>query len=281
MSNRTSQCDGKRSRPAQRGENRAENRVGYEMQADEMTVTSAAWSDVATGGWRAAMRAKIAGCVYAAFWPVASKTRRRLYPPPRPDEIALTFDDGPNPESTPRLLDLLASHKVKATFFLVGKFAESQSTLVQRMVAEGHTVGNHTWSHPNLQHIPIGKAKDELDQTSRVLEEITGVKVRLFRPPYGACTREVLRIARDLGMLPVFWNAMAEDWEDITVSQIVKELGYQMERNRNRRRATYLVLHDGRADYTGADCRRSVAAVEQLITGAEGRRKFVDIQTWL
>jgi peptidoglycan-N-acetylglucosamine deacetylase len=220
------------------------------------------------------------GCLYAALWPAAHKLRRRLYPPPRPEEIALTFDDGPNPQCTPRLLDILGIHRIKAAFFVVGKFAEAHPALVRRMMTEGHVIGNHTWSHPNLAKIPIPQVREELERTNRLLEQITGTAIRVFRPPYGACNARVLNWARTLGMLPVFWNAITVDWEDRPASQIVEGLVEQIRRNQRRRRATYLVLHDGRADDPQANCSRSVDAAAQLIGRLQEGYRFVSIQTW-
>ena len=219
------------------------------------------------------------GCLYAALWPVVRSSRRRLYPPPRPNEIALTFDDGPNPECTPRLLDILSGYQIKAAFFLVGKFAEAHPALVRRMMTEGHAIGNHSWSHPNLTRIPPAEVRRELLATSQLLEQITGAAVPIFRPPYGACNAKVFIQARSLGMIPIFWNAMTADWGDHSAPQIVDDLVQQVDRNRRRRRATYLVLHDGSADCSRTSCEQSIEAVSQLIPLLCEEYRFVSIQT--
>ena len=115
----------------------------------------------------------------ADLWPA-------LIAPRRAGELALTFDDGPNPAWTPRLLDILASHDVRATFFLVGRFAQAEPELVRRIAAAGHLIGNHSWSHPNLALTATGRIDEELQRTSETLEQITGAPVRYFRPPFGA-----------------------------------------------------------------------------------------------
>jgi peptidoglycan/xylan/chitin deacetylase (PgdA/CDA1 family) len=220
------------------------------------------------------------GCVYATLWPAVRLLRRKLYPPPRPNEIALTFDDGPNPECTPRLLDILGSRNIKAAFFVVGKFAVAHPQLVRRIVKEGHVIGNHSWSHPNLASIPLTQVREELQRTSSLLEQIIGNPIRLFRPPYGACNAETLSYARNLGMMPVFWNAMTADWEERPPSRTVEELTQQIERNRSRRRASCIVLHDGRADNPQASGALSVEAAAQLIGCLQNSYSFVSIQTW-
>lgn len=233
-------------------------------------------------GFDAAMQAKYLadGWLYSALWPVTRLLRDKVHPPPRQDEIALTFDDGPNAEFTPRFLDLLGRYEIKAVFFLVGKFAKEHPYVVRRILAEGHTIGNHSWAHPNLAKISAAKVRDELQSTNRILEQITGLPVAFFRPPYGSSNTEVLKIARDMGMLPVFWNAIAPDWELRSAARIVDELGWQIERNQRRRRATCLVLHDGRADNAGADCTPSLEAAATLIERMRPKHHFVSIETW-
>jgi len=206
--------------------------------------------------------------------------RHKLHPPPRQNEIALTFDDGPNPEFTPRLLDLLQGHQIKAAFFLVGKFAEEHPEIVKRLSSEGHIIGNHSWSHPNLAKIASARVRTELERTSQLLGQITGERVQIFRPPYGASNRGVLDIAREMGMIPVFWNAIGGDWEERSPAMIVDELWWQIERNSKRSRATCVVLHDGRADNPGADCSRSIQAAEMLIEQFKSTHQFVSIQSW-
>ena len=220
------------------------------------------------------------GWLYSALWPATRLLRDKVHPPPRQEEIALTFDDGPNAEFTPRFLDLLAKREIKATFFLLGKFAKECPSVVRRILAEGHTIGNHTWRHPNLAKIALSKVQQELESTNRVLEQITGEPIHFFRPPYGSSNTEVLKIARGMGLLPVFWNAIGRDWEEPSPVWIVDDLACQIDRNRRRRRATCLVLHDGRAEDLEADCSPSLEATAQLIERMHGACRFVSIQSW-
>ncbi|MGP8173588.1 MAG: polysaccharide deacetylase family protein, partial [Terracidiphilus sp.] len=185
------------------------------------------------------------GCAYAAMWPGSQLFGRALIAPERPGELALTFDDGPNPAWTPRLLDILSSHDVKATFFLLGSHAQAEPALVRRIVEAGHLIGSHSWSHPNLAFTSPGRVREELTRSKQALEQITGAPVQYFRPPFGARRPYVLRIARDLGMVPVLWNAMTSDWSEPSSEKIVERLTRVVDRLERRGQAANIVLHDG------------------------------------
>src|SRR5271157_3509747 len=134
-------------------------------------------SPLATGiyagiGAASALGLAAGGCAYAAMWPGSQLFGRALIAPERPGELALTFDDGPNPAWTPRLLDILLSHDVRAAFFLVGSHAQAERELVRRIVDAGHLIGNHSWSHPNLALSPSGRIRQELMRTNETLEQI-------------------------------------------------------------------------------------------------------------
>src|ERR1700677_3847379 len=117
-------------------------------------LTSLATGVYAGLGATAVFGLAAAGCAYAAMSPQSQIFGRTLTVPAntpgQPGELALTFDDGPTPACTPRLLDILAQHDVRATFFLIGGFAQQQPDLVRRIHSAGHLIGNHSWSHPNL-----------------------------------------------------------------------------------------------------------------------------------
>ena len=151
---------------------------------------------------------------YASLWPGSRVFGTALTAPARPGELALTFDDGPNATWTPRLLETLAEHDVRATFFMLGSRAQAQPELVRRIVAAGHTIGNHSWSHPKLSRARASRVREELQRTSEELQQIVGAPVRYFRPPFGARRPAVFRIARELDLDPVLWNAMTSDWSN-------------------------------------------------------------------
>ncbi|MGB6193014.1 MAG: polysaccharide deacetylase family protein [Terracidiphilus sp.] len=222
----------------------------------------------------------LGGFQYAALWPASQIFGRTLIAPRRPGELALTFDDGPNPAWTPRLLDILAASDVRATFFMVGRFAEAEKQLARRVLESGHLVGNHSWSHPNLARTPAAQVRDELRRTSDALAQILGQPVCYFRPPYGARRPVVLRTARALGMVPVLWNAMTTDWKEPSAERIARRLEAKIDRNQRAGWATTIVLHDGRHSALGADRGPSVNAAEALIHRYKATHRFVTPDSW-
>ncbi len=217
---------------------------------------------------------------YAAMWPASQIFGQTLIAPRRAGELALTFDDGPNPAWTPRLLDILATHDVRATFFLVGRYAETEPDLVRRIAAAGHLIGNHSWSHPNLALAPTLRVTEELQRTSKTLEHITGVPVRYFRPPFGGRRPHVLDTARVLGMMPVMWNAITTDWSEPSADRIAKKLKRKIDNLEQDGWATNIVLHDGGHLDLGANRGPSVAAAGQLIVSCKANHRFVTLDAW-
>jgi peptidoglycan/xylan/chitin deacetylase (PgdA/CDA1 family) len=220
------------------------------------------------------------GFAYAAMWPASQIFGETLIAPRRAGELALTFDDGPNPAWTPRLLDILATHDVRATFFLVGRYAESEPELVRRIAAAGHLIGNHSWSHPNLALAPTLRVTEELKRTSKTLEQITGAPVRYFRPPFGGRRPHVLDTARLLDMTPVLWNAITTDWSEPSADRIAKKLKRKLDDLEQDGWATNIVLHDGGHLSLGADRGPSVAAAGQLIVSCKANHRFVTLDAW-
>ena len=231
-------------------------------------------------GAAAGMGLAAGGCAYAAYWPGSRIFGQALIAPRRPGELALTFDDGPNPAFTPRLLDVLGSHDVRATFFMMGRHAQAEPELVKRIVAAGHLIGNHSWSHPNLALASPQKLHDELVWTNEVLEQIAGTAVRFFRPPFGARRPGVLRAARRMGLVPVLWNAMTSDWSDPSADAIAKRLEHSIDRLERWGWAANIVLHDGCDGDQSAYRGPSVAAAGQLAMRYKGTHRFVTLDAW-
>ena len=128
--------------------------------------------------------------------------------------IYLTFDCGYENGNTPAILDALKKHQVSATFFTVGTFLEAEPDLVKRMVAEGHTLGNHTWHHPDMSAIStIDTFSEELNSTADAYRQITGEEMpHYYRPPQGKYSTENLQMAKDLGYSTFFWSLAYVDW---------------------------------------------------------------------
>jgi peptidoglycan/xylan/chitin deacetylase (PgdA/CDA1 family) len=128
--------------------------------------------------------------------------------------IALTFDDGPHPTNTPRLLDMLRRRNVKATFYVTGERANRYPQIIQRIVNEGHEIGNHTWNHPNLRKLGESQVRRELDTTRDAIVRACGVQPRTMRPPYGSLsTSQRQWIYRDYGYPTILWDVDPLDWK--------------------------------------------------------------------
>jgi cellulose synthase/poly-beta-1,6-N-acetylglucosamine synthase-like glycosyltransferase/peptidoglycan/xylan/chitin deacetylase (PgdA/CDA1 family)/spore germination protein YaaH len=176
-------------------------------------------------------------------------------------QVAITFDDGPDPRWTPKILDILKAANVKAAFFLVGVNAERYPSLVRRIVDEGHEIGNHTYYHPNLalcwpEHIRL-----ELNATQLLLETITGRATTLFRPPYAADTGPTqlselapLKIAEDLNYLVVLENIDPQDWAKPGADIILRRIKQQ------RHDGSVILLHDA-----GGDRSQTVEALPRIL----------------
>ena len=133
--------------------------------------------------------------------------------PPVSGRICLTFDDGPHPEHTPRLLEILAELRIKATFFVIGREAEKYPEIVKRIAAEGHVIGNHTWSHPTMARLSVPAMIDEVCRTRELLTTLSGSDVTLFRPPMGKVTARQLFALWRAKQTVVLWNRDPRDYQ--------------------------------------------------------------------
>jgi peptidoglycan/xylan/chitin deacetylase (PgdA/CDA1 family) len=138
-----------------------------------------------------------------------------------PDRVALTFGDGPDPESTPRFLRVLAEHGVRATFFLLGTMLQRAPALGRETVAAGHEVGGHGWEHHNL--LLRGLMVTVRDLARALIATVTGRTPRLLRPPYGVLTGASVLAARRLELEPVLWSCWGRDWTRAATPQSVFE----------------------------------------------------------
>jgi peptidoglycan/xylan/chitin deacetylase (PgdA/CDA1 family) len=139
--------------------------------------------------------------------------------------VALTFDDGPHPEHTPKLLDILRQQGVRATFYVIGRSVETYPEIARRIVAEGHEIANHTWSHPTLTTIGAARVDQEIRKTSEVIERVTGRRPTNMRPPYGAINDRVRQsMLRDHGLDVIMWSVDPLDWRRPGASVVAQRL---------------------------------------------------------
>ena len=128
------------------------------------------------------------------------------------NEIALTFDDGPHPEFTPKALDLLKRHHAKATFFCIGQHIENNPELFKRIIAEGHSVGNHTYSHDtSFGFFSTKKVTDELNRTITLVKKMAGKQMNLYRPAFGVTNPMIEKAVKQLGLISIGWNVRSLD----------------------------------------------------------------------
>ncbi|HZC34979.1 MAG TPA: polysaccharide deacetylase family protein [Chthoniobacterales bacterium] len=128
--------------------------------------------------------------------------------------IAMTFDDGPSPETTPRLLDILKQRNIKATFFMIGQNVERNPEIVKRILAEGHEIGNHSWTHPPLAKLSDDRVTEEITKTQNAIKTASGYTPELLRPPYGSITsRQKEWIESRFGLNVILWSVDPFDWK--------------------------------------------------------------------
>src|SRR4029077_5368604 len=141
--------------------------------------------------------------------------------------VAMTFDDGPSAKLTPKLLDLLAAHHIKATFFVIGQNVAQKPDIVAREVREGHEIANHSWSHPNLAKMSDDGVRDQLHKTEDAIRSASGNRLTLLRPPYGSITsRQKKWINQEFGYKIVLWDVDPLDWRrpgpSVVCNRIIK-----------------------------------------------------------
>jgi len=175
-------------------------------------------------------------------------------------QLALTYDDGPNDPHTLRLLEVLARHNVRATFFLIGRFVQQSPDIVREIVKAGHVIGNHTFTHPLLTFKSAADVRKELTDCRAAMQDAVGEHSNLFRPPFGGRRPAVLRVARELGLDPIMWNVTGYDWNAPPAALIERKVEKQM------RGGDVILLHDGGHKQVGADRSQTVLATDHLIT---------------
>jgi peptidoglycan/xylan/chitin deacetylase (PgdA/CDA1 family) len=174
--------------------------------------------------------------------------------------VYLTFDDGPTPAWTPRVLELLARHRAQATFFVVGRNAAAHPELVRQAWAAGHGVGNHTWTHRRLTRLGDGDLEAEVGATSAAIQRATGAPVRCLRPPYATVDAASADRARALGLRLVMWDVDTGDWRRPGAGVIAGRVLGKV------RSGDVVLLHDG-----GGDRSQTLAALQQVLASLSAR----------
>jgi peptidoglycan/xylan/chitin deacetylase (PgdA/CDA1 family) len=180
----------------------------------------------------------------------------------------LTFDDGPDPRFTPRVLEVLAAHDVPATFFLVGRRAERHPDMVREMVSAGHGIGSHTWSHPELSTLGWPRLLAECRRGRRAAEEAAGRRVRAYRPPKGHFDPRGALAARLASVDPWLWSLDPSDWQPgVSAETLMERLGALQS-------GDVVLLHDAieqPQDEASLDRSSTVAVLEPLLALAAAR----------
>lgn len=189
-----------------------------------------------------------------------------------PRKLALTFDDGPNPAITPKLLDLLDRYKAKATFFVIGQFARESPGLLKESCARGHMIGNHTESHPNLFFCGPRETRVELQRCSESIQNVILETPRFFRPPFGYRSPWLSEIVHRQNMWMVTWSLLPGDWRAKPVDWLTKRMrpiaaDAQKKPNAkssavHRSMGHILCLHDGNYRHQNGDRSVTLAALE-------------------
>jgi len=181
---------------------------------------------------------------------------------PHENVVAITFDDGPSPAHTPQILDILKEKGVKATFFVVGLHVKKYPDIARRIVAEGHDIGNHTYTHKDLVPSTRRMVLAQIHKTDQAIKKVTGVSTRLFRPPrgiYGSATRKL--VVDEEGYRLVLWSASSVDWRKTSPRAILRRIA------RHTRPGAILLFHDSGAliRREGASRRNTVEALPMVI----------------
>jgi peptidoglycan/xylan/chitin deacetylase (PgdA/CDA1 family) len=173
--------------------------------------------------------------------------------------LALTYDDGPNDPHTLHLLEVLARHQVRATFFMIGSFVRQRPDIARAVAAAGHVIGNHTSTHPNLIFRHQRDVCREIETCERALDDAGVAHVSLFRPPHGGRTPTVLRTARRMRLEPVMWSVTGWDWDSHPSEEIARRVHRQV------RGGDVILLHDGGHQRMGVDRSATVRATDLIL----------------
>ena len=214
---------------------------------------------------------------YRAVHPRSQLFGRTIRRTNSPRKLAITFDDGPNPAITPKLLHLLDRYNAKATFFQIGRYVRECPELVRETVARGHTVGNHTETHPNLLWLTPTQVRIELRLCHDAISNVVGAAPKWFRPPFGMRNPWVIPAARELGYRTMMWTLMPGDWREKPAEWLISRMQpitqHAQQSLANSPSASVdgggagdiLCLHDGAHSQMNGDRSRTLVALEHWL----------------
>jgi peptidoglycan-N-acetylglucosamine deacetylase len=208
-----------------------------------------------------------AAAIYGGRYPRAQMFGPVTWRTSSPRKLAITFDDGPNPSVTPKLLELLDRHQASATFFLIGRYAQERPDLVKEIAARRHVIGNHTQTHPNLFWLGPAQVRDELRRCHDAIANAMQRPPNWFRPPFGWRNPWVAAVAQELHMQVATWTLLPGDWHatsDEWLIQRLQPIGSRAGAPPARPQAggDILCLHDGSHRGQNADRSHTLAALE-------------------
>ncbi len=229
--------------------------------------------------WLIAAPAFVAGIAgLTAFGAVSPRSQlfgHTVWHTDKPKKLAITFDDGPNPAITPKLLDLLDRYRAKATFFVVGKYVRESPGLVREVSDRGHLIGNHTDTHPNLFFCGHAETRSELLRCSEAIGQATWAEPRWFRPPFGFRSPWLGQLVLQQRMRTVMWTLIPGDWRNKSANWLIPRLNpiaaHAQNLSAQRRPAAQpafgdvLCLHDGDYARPNGDRTRTLAALEHWL----------------
>jgi peptidoglycan/xylan/chitin deacetylase (PgdA/CDA1 family) len=178
--------------------------------------------------------------------------------------LALTYDDGPNDPYTGHLLEVLARHDVKATFFMIGNFVEQRPQIARDVYIAGHAIGNHSYSHPNLIFVGEKELRSQLERTQKAIADAGCGTPTLFRPPFGGRNPRTFGVVREFGLTPIMWRVTCYDWSATSSESIVKKANAQI------KGGDVILLHDGGHLAMGTDRSHTVKATDEIIRRYKG-----------
>ena len=197
---------------------------------------------------------------FESMWPTLHLYGRAFTGlPPGARQLALTYDDGPNDAATLQLLDTLARHNVKATFFVLGRYVAQKPRIVRAVAEAGHVLGNHSWDHPRFIFASNAELTSQIERTQDAILDACGVLPTLCRPPYGGRRPGTFHALRKLGLEPVMWRVTCYDWKATSADNVLAHAQRQI------RGGDVILMHDGDQQAMGADRSHTIEATNRLI----------------